>query len=268
MPRVTIHQEAVPMSTQAAHRPRLLPQLSEQPLFGATSSASGIVSATRTMAHPTDFSERYLQLPQPAASFFQTLETIERAAAEAWASESARRGGREGHSTAGHSVTNPVFQKDLPIAEDDECTIQLELVSTDGGEYSRDYNCANMLRNDSSCYSSTKQEGVNVVARVVNAPHFTMAEMEAIAPSDGYTSPLGQCCVFVSWDYPDVAAVGEFDLVQDRSHFLQLASRPQQRLPSTPVPVGFLDVSGSFRAKEHLPLARSGVIRTFLVHVN
>mmetsp|Transcript_13225 Transcript_13225/g.37312 ORF Transcript_13225/g.37312 Transcript_13225/m.37312 type:complete len:227 (-) Transcript_13225:586-1266(-) len=137
-----------------------------------------------------------------------------------------------------------------------------------GGEYSRDYNCANMLRNDSSCYSSTKQEGVNVVARVVNAPHFTMAEMEAIAPSDGYTSPLGQCCVFVSWDYPDVAAVGEFDLVQDRSHFLQLASRPQQRLPSTPVPVGFLDVSGSFRAKEHLPLARSGVIRTFLVHVN
>jgi len=43
------------------------------------------------------------------------------------------------------------------VIDSDEKALQFDLVYTDGGEFSRDYCCRNMLRRDASCYSSTKQ---------------------------------------------------------------------------------------------------------------
>jgi hypothetical protein len=46
------------------------------------------------------------------------------------------------------------------------------------------------------------REGVNVVIEMADVPYFTLTDVEAIAPSEGYTSPLGQAILFVSWGTP------------------------------------------------------------------
>jgi len=47
--------------------------------------------------------------------------------------------------------------KDISPIEIDDCNLSFKLVYTDGGEFSTGYSCGNMLRNDTTCYSSTKR---------------------------------------------------------------------------------------------------------------
>mmetsp|Transcript_42052 Transcript_42052/g.107520 ORF Transcript_42052/g.107520 Transcript_42052/m.107520 type:complete len:285 (+) Transcript_42052:533-1387(+) len=148
--------------------------------------------------------------------------------------------------------------KESPSSTGDERALAFELVQTDGGEFSRDYCCRNMLRKDGSCYSSTKREGIHVVVEMQGPPYFTLTDVEAIAPAEGYTSPLGQAVIFVSWDLPRASETVGFDLVYDKADYDAAVLRHEQRGGSHLVPIAFLDLEDRFHVQQHLPIPRAG----------
>ena len=80
--------------------------------------------------------------------------------------------------------------------------LQFKLISRDGGEYSSEYTCANMLKQDSSVYCTTRKENTSVVLKLderknENASHFVMTHVIVKAPETGFTCPIGSGMVFV-----------------------------------------------------------------------
>ena len=140
-PRFAVRREpAVQLSSaQTATRHRLVtPQLSEQALFpeglppvaavheGNPHTGGGPMAPGPSMDASFAPAIDTLRLPQPSASFFETLETIARATASSW------REASDPVEPVRETSDTSIFQKDPPLAEDDEFALQLEFVSTDG----------------------------------------------------------------------------------------------------------------------------------------
>ncbi|KAK9829597.1 hypothetical protein WJX72_006805 [[Myrmecia] bisecta] len=130
---------------------------------------------------------------------------------------------------------------------------------TDGGQYSQSYCCSNMFNADRSCYCSHKRGGINVVAEHVGGDSFTLSHIEIRAPTEGFTSPLQQGMVFVSWEMPDLEATKRFDswTLEDYEQYARSQATLSQRASQTD-PVLFFNLQDSHRLMLELPVARSG----------
>mmetsp|Transcript_5171 Transcript_5171/g.11261 ORF Transcript_5171/g.11261 Transcript_5171/m.11261 type:complete len:300 (+) Transcript_5171:189-1088(+) len=101
--------------------------------------------------------------------------------------------------------------------------LQMELVATDGGQFNERYGPQNMLKDNNEVYCSIKREAINVVVSYCPGGAalrpFTITGLDAAAPAEGYTSPLGQGIVFTSWAYPNISATQHFDGVSCQQEF-------------------------------------------------
>lgn len=142
-----------------------------------------------------------------------------------------------------------------------EEALRFELLHSDGGEYSQEYECENLLKNDYSCYCSAteKREGINVIAKFKDGDSCNLTHVEVRAPCEGYTSPLGQGMIFVSWDRPDVQATNKFNSMKSVAEFKQYVAFKQKNGGlAEDDPVLFFDLKDSFVVKSKLDVARSG----------
>lgn len=63
--------------------------------------------------------------------------------------------------------------------------LQFKVVSTDGGQYSEEYRCDNMLDNDSSVYCTRKKENTNIVLKIADSSSFVVTHILIKAPELG-----------------------------------------------------------------------------------
>ena len=94
-----------------------------------------------------------------------------------------------------------------------EGLLRMEIVSCDGGEFSRDpprhtgerYRPENVLSDDERVYC-TKSSSCNLLLRHVGESNFTIQSIFVRAPKDGYTAPIQQGLVFVGNDAQELLA--------------------------------------------------------------
>lgn len=131
----------------------------------------------------------------------------------------------------------------------EENRLNFEVSGSDGGEFSADYAASNMLRNDTSCYCSTRRSNVNVVLKFKpqDPRHqdfsFTLTQSIVKAPLTGFTSPVKEVLIFVSHHPPDVEATKKYDGIT-QSEFLQLLRRRKedQTGPKEDDPAAFISM--------------------------
>lgn len=73
--------------------------------------------------------------------------------------------------------------KDLFNSSTSTRMLNFHLVSSDGGEYSEDYSCENMLIADSSVYCTSKKENVNIILK--HESSFILTHVIVKAPEMG-----------------------------------------------------------------------------------
>jgi len=64
--------------------------------------------------------------------------------------------------------------------------LNFAVASTDGGQYSSDYECVNMLRPDNSVYSTRKRENINVILKFDEPGIFVLTHVVVKAPDFRY----------------------------------------------------------------------------------
>jgi hypothetical protein len=89
--------------------------------------------------------------------------------------------------------------------------LPFKAVFTNGGAFSDSYSVQNLFQDDRSCYCSTSRENVTVVGRFRGGRSCTVTGVTVRVPSTGFTSPLGQGIVFVSWEKPELEELAVFD---------------------------------------------------------
>jgi hypothetical protein len=138
--------------------------------------------------------------------------------------------------------------------------LHMDIDDFDGGEYSEEYCVTNLLQNDPSCYCSEKEEGINIVTKFAGGRSFTLTHVEIRAPQEGFTSPLGQGLIFVSWGKPDLRASTKFDNFHDVDDYHRyLKQRTAQKLPLDETdPVAFFEMRDTFDLDVKLDVPRSG----------
>ncbi|KAJ3452193.1 hypothetical protein M0812_03957 [Anaeramoeba flamelloides] len=77
--------------------------------------------------------------------------------------------------------------------------LEFEIISCDGADYSSSYKIANLLRDDSSVYSTSKPYNVNLVLKSKKGSCF-LTDFIGKAPMSGYSAPMGQGLIWVSND--------------------------------------------------------------------
>lgn len=76
--------------------------------------------------------------------------------------------------------------------------LKFKLVSSDGGEFSEDYSCENMLRSDSSVYCTSRKENTNVILKFASDSSFVLTHVIIKSPEQGFTNPIGSGLIFVT----------------------------------------------------------------------
>jgi len=129
-------------------------------------------------------------------------------------------------------------------AETLDLPLPLCVLDCDGGMYSPQFCAENMLKDDTSVYSTapSRREDVNLVlcaktgrqaaTAALPPPAFTLTAITAAAPSHGFTSPLAHAVVFASWERPDPGSVSAWRGVRSQADFCSLAS--SQASPFSP----------------------------------
>lgn len=64
--------------------------------------------------------------------------------------------------------------------------LKFRVLNTDGGQYSSDYSCANMLRPDNTVYSTNKQDNVNVLLKFDEEGSFVLTHVIVKSPDHRY----------------------------------------------------------------------------------
>lgn len=90
-------------------------------------------------------------------------------------------------------------------------SLQLQVHSCDGGEFSSSHAPKNCLMDDSSVFSSAKGSNVNLVLRHEVDTPFCLSYITIRGPGAGYSSPARHALVFVTSSSPDLEYFREFD---------------------------------------------------------
>ncbi|KAF4134020.1 Ubiquitin-transferase HECT domain-containing protein [Phytophthora infestans] len=90
-------------------------------------------------------------------------------------------------------------------------TLQLQLYSCDGGEFSSSHTASNCLVDDTTVYSSAKGANVNLVFKHELDTPMCVSYITIRGPGQGYSSPLRCAAVFVTSTPPDLSSYQEFD---------------------------------------------------------
>jgi len=105
---------------------------------------------------------------------------------------------------------------------------------SDGGEHSPSYSPSNLLRNDTSCYCSSRKRNVNVVFRFspeesrLKDYSCTIERVIVKAPVTGFTSPVKDVLIFVSSKLPDIEASQRFDGMTQADYLDFVAKRKSE----------------------------------------
>ncbi len=78
----------------------------------------------------------------------------------------------------------PPAAANLPHHDDLEL-LKLNVISTDGGQYSSQYKCENLLQNDANVYCTKKKENVNICLAFAEEGPFTLTHLIVKAPEHG-----------------------------------------------------------------------------------
>lgn len=147
--------------------------------------------------------------------------------------------------------------------QEDRLTFECE--SSDGGEFSSQYSPANILRNDTSCYCSTRKCNVNVVLRFVpENPQLrnlscTISHVIVKAPLTGFTSPVKDVLIFVFSEPPDVEASKRFDGMTQADYLNFVALRKAEGGLQPGDPAAFVHLGkGNYTVVEPLSPLRTG----------
>ncbi|KAK1948183.1 putative E3 ubiquitin-protein ligase HERC1 [Phytophthora citrophthora] len=90
-------------------------------------------------------------------------------------------------------------------------SLQLQVISCDGGEFSSSHAACNCLVDDTTVYSSTKGANVNLVLKHEVDTPMCISYINIRGPGPGYSSPLRSAVVFVTSTPPDLSCFHEFD---------------------------------------------------------
>lgn len=90
-------------------------------------------------------------------------------------------------------------------------SLQLQVHSCDGGEFSSSHAARNCLLDDTTVYSSAKGANVNLVLKHEVDTPMCISYINIRGPGPGYSSPLRSAVVFVTSTPPDLADYQEFD---------------------------------------------------------
>ncbi|ETK80662.1 hypothetical protein L915_13726 [Phytophthora nicotianae] len=90
-------------------------------------------------------------------------------------------------------------------------SLQLQLLSCDGGEFSSSHAACNCLVDDTTVYSSAKGTNVNLVLKHEIDTPMCVSYVNIRGPGQGYSSPLRYAVVFVTSTPPELASFQEFD---------------------------------------------------------
>ncbi|RLN96461.1 hypothetical protein BBJ28_00010026, partial [Nothophytophthora sp. Chile5] len=125
-------------------------------------------------------------------------------------------------------------------------SLQLQVYSCDGGEFSSSHTARNCLLDDTSVYSSAKGTNVNLVLKHEVDTPMCVSYVNFRGPGPGYSSPLRHAMVFVTSTLPDLALYQEFDNMTVKE-FAALPFPPSNgRCPrDESLPVAFFVLDGS-----------------------
>ncbi|KAG1690342.1 hypothetical protein DVH05_028222 [Phytophthora capsici] len=90
-------------------------------------------------------------------------------------------------------------------------SLQLQVLSCDGGEFSSSHAVSNCLVDDTTVYSSTKGANVNLVLKHEVDTPMCVSYINMRGPGPGYSSPLRAVVVFVTSTPPDLSLYQNFD---------------------------------------------------------
>eukprot|EP00698_Gefionella_okellyi_P009569 TRINITY_DN2445_c0_g1_i1.p1 TRINITY_DN2445_c0_g1~~TRINITY_DN2445_c0_g1_i1.p1 ORF type:complete len:233 (-),score=17.84 TRINITY_DN2445_c0_g1_i1:529-1179(-) len=136
--------------------------------------------------------------------------------------------------------------------------LRFKVVTTDGGYFSPEYQCSNLIRADSTVYSTTKKENTNVVLKFDDVGPFVLTHIIVKAPDARFTAPIGTGLIFVSMENDfDTSYFDGFTRAQYESHLRTKAAS------GTPVtksdPAAFFEVnSQTCVTKVKLRIPRTG----------
>ncbi|KAG7392478.1 hypothetical protein PHYPSEUDO_000166 [Phytophthora pseudosyringae] len=125
-------------------------------------------------------------------------------------------------------------------------SLQLQVYSCDGGEFSSSHGASNCLLDDTTVYSSTKGANVNLVLKHEVDTPMCVSYISIRGPGAGYSSPLRAAVVFITSTPPDLAYYQEFDNMT-AEEFATLPFPPSNGCcpRDESVPVAFFVLDGS-----------------------
>lgn len=141
-----------------------------------------------------------------------------------------------------------------------DATLPFVAVASDGGSFSEEYGAENLLRDDSTVYCSEKNSGINLVLSLGDNCSFTVTRVDIRAPHEGFTSPLGQGLIFISWDYPSLDDTSLYDDVRSCSDYQRILREQveQKGCLDAHDPVLFFDLGDYFSTSVSFDVPRSG----------
>ncbi|KAL3673478.1 hypothetical protein V7S43_001188 [Phytophthora oleae] len=125
-------------------------------------------------------------------------------------------------------------------------SLQLQVLSCDGGEFSSSHAACNCLVDDTTVYSSTKGANVNLVLKHEMDTPMCVSYINIRGPGPGYSSPLRSAAVFITSTPPDLLCFQEFDHMT-AEEFAALPFPPSNGCcpRNESVPVAFFVMDGS-----------------------
>ncbi|KAL8008320.1 putative vacuolar protein sorting-associated protein [Plasmopara halstedii] len=111
------------------------------------------------------------------------------------------------------SVFQPVLKHQNPSVNEQQLgrSLQLQVYSCDGGEFSSSHSVLNCLVDDTTVYSSTEERNVNLVLKHEIDTPMCVAFVTIRGPGQGYSSPLQYAAIFVTSTPPDLTYFSKMD---------------------------------------------------------
>ncbi|OQS02576.1 regulator of chromosome condensation (RCC1) [Thraustotheca clavata] len=106
-------------------------------------------------------------------------------------------------------------------------TLEFNVLSCDGGEFSVSHAVTNALLDDNSVYSSSLGSNVNLVLKHINDTPFTITYVTMRGPGAGYTAPLQHAAIFILSSLPDLEELEQYSNLTPEE-FAGLPSAPTE----------------------------------------
>lgn len=125
-------------------------------------------------------------------------------------------------------------------------TLQLQVHSCDGGEFSSSHSVTNCLLDDPSVFSSTKGNNVNLVLKHEVDTPFCMSYVTIRGPGPGYSSPARHAIIFVTSTPPELSCFQPFDDMTPEEFACLPFSPPSDRVQrDEALPLAYFVLDGS-----------------------